>query len=434
MPAADTQQQTSSPAPTVLLWAGIGVAPVAGGLLVIGGGSGLVRVGGLLAMVAIVLLGSSVVMARRQSAIETYVVDEVEQLREDLRSDISHAAKMTHRAMADRLIALSDTVEALRGQMEVLRAHVERTQLAVPQQPPAAAPPQAASKPVVRHTETVQVTTRKTEVVDDHDGVYGRGNASVPAQRRPEGADQYSSRAERRASERWAALRAEDHSSELRMGERSAELRTDDTGTELRMQDRWASVVHRGEDTGGRRRRDEDRASHTGEIPRHHTGEIPRQSSQTGDIRASRYETTGGRYEQTGGRYEQTGGREYGTPRATGSSGRAALPSTPSGEPVPDWSAAQPQRARVSGGTEYGGAARPGGTQYGGTQYGSPRSGSEYRGTEYGGARGGEPGRGTQYGSARRQPEEYDPVAYERPNYEETTGRRGRRGDDENWR
>lgn len=57
------------------------------------------------------------------------------------------------------------------------------------------------------------------------------------------GADHWS---DVQAGDRWAAVRDDGHGRELRMGERRAAMHTDDTGTELRMEDRW-STVRRGD-------------------------------------------------------------------------------------------------------------------------------------------------------------------------------------------
>lgn len=45
-----------------------------------------------------------------------------------------------------------------------------------------------------------------------------------------------------RAGDRWAAVRSDERGRELRMGERRAALHSDESGTELRIEDRWASV------------------------------------------------------------------------------------------------------------------------------------------------------------------------------------------------
>jgi hypothetical protein len=210
MPAEDIEQRNSA-TPMVLLWAGAGLAPVAAALLVIGSAGTLLRAGGVLAMLAVILVAVGAILARTSRAggdVQVYVADEIETLRGDVRADITHAAKATHRVLAEKIMALSDTVEALRGQMEVLRSHVERSHLAAPAH---AVPPvdntgvaAAAAVPgaVYRHTETVQVTTRQTTFDADRGAAgYGErgagyGTASVPAPRRPDSAERGTYRSE----------------------------------------------------------------------------------------------------------------------------------------------------------------------------------------------------------------------------------------------
>ncbi|HEX5595068.1 MAG TPA: hypothetical protein VFX61_03460, partial [Micromonosporaceae bacterium] len=150
-----------------------------------------------------------------------------------------------------------------------------------------AAVPRPPLPGVVRHTETVHVTTRHT-IVDQpgdvpgpgmgHGRVYGAQDAgghwapepSIPAatgpgpdswapeprpQRRdgiddgrlpydrpgPE-PDEEAGWSDLRAGDRWASVRADEQGRELRMGERRAAVRADGSGTEFRIEDRWAAV------------------------------------------------------------------------------------------------------------------------------------------------------------------------------------------------
>jgi hypothetical protein len=272
--SAEGTERSSSPAP-ILLWSGVGTAPVGGLLLVAGGDGFLLRVGAFFVMVAVILVGVGALLARSRAGgrggMEGYVEEEIEALRDDLRADIAHAAKATHRSLAERVSALTDTVEALRGQIEVLRAHVERSHLNAPQPPPPAPAPVQPSPGVVHHTETVHVT-RQT-YVDDGGTVYGAAKpVGVPGPRREP--DPYPAepepvrrsapvgRTEQRMGERRASARADEHGSEMHVSERRAEVRVDPTAAEMHVEDRWASSVqHRGpagEGPTGRRRRDED--------------------------------------------------------------------------------------------------------------------------------------------------------------------------------
>ena len=214
MPAADTQQRRAGlPLLPGLLWAGVGLAPVAALLVLFGGdNTSLVRVAVLLAIVAVILIGVSMALRRDPDAVrnqvEEMVFEEIDLLREDLRADITTAAKATHKALGERVVTLHESVEALRGQVDTLRVQMDRGSAPPPAQAaPAAPPPPPVSAPavgpahnvsvghgvpghgVVRHTETVKVTTRQT-IVDQNDGgrgtVYGSSRTSdpVPPQRR----------------------------------------------------------------------------------------------------------------------------------------------------------------------------------------------------------------------------------------------------------
>src|SRR6185503_4761004 len=274
MSAEDTDRRAPT-APLVLLWIAIALAPVAGTLIVLGSAGGLLRAGGALAMLAVVLVALGSVLARAGvggragSDVEAYVGDEVEALRGDIRADISRATKASHRVLGEQIAALGDTVEALRGQIEVLRSHVERNHLAAPTPVGGGHAPVTgvAGVPggVFRHTETVQVTTRQTTIDDtafgDRTGsVYGSPAApgAVPGQRRGEhegyqaevrGRDEYTDRdgyaGARRARQDdeptggWSSAR------EVHVGERNSEFRVDDTAAQMRTQDRWASMVQR---------------------------------------------------------------------------------------------------------------------------------------------------------------------------------------------
>ena len=80
MSAEDTDRRAPT-APLVLLWIAIALAPVAGTLIVLGSAGGLLRAGGALAMLAVVLVALGSVLARAGvggragSDVEAYVGD-----------------------------------------------------------------------------------------------------------------------------------------------------------------------------------------------------------------------------------------------------------------------------------------------------------------------------------------------------------------------
>jgi hypothetical protein len=457
MSAEDTDRRAPT-APLVLLWIAIALAPVAGTLIVLGGGGGLLRAGGALAMLAVVLVALGSVLARAGSGgragsdVEAYVGDEVEALRGDVRADISRATKASHRVLGEQIAALGDTVEALRGQIEVLRSHVERNHIAAPTPAVGGHAPVTgvAGVPggVFRHTETVQVTTRQTMIDDTGYGdrvgsVYGSAASpgAVPGQRRAEhdgykadarGRDEYTDRdgyaGARRAHQDdeptggWSSAR------EVHVGERNSEVRIDDTAAQMRTQDRWASMVQRdaepaaaaparrAESSGGRRRRDD------GDEDSRYWSDLRADAAQQRGTEPVWGADRGGQPAWGADRAAQPA---WGTERGAGEPARAevprpALPAAPSGEQVPAWASGRTGRpeepvpaAAQHRGTQYGGGMEYGrvGSHAGGGEYGRGPDGG---GTQYGGA-GGQGG--TEYGRAGGQSggAEYGGTGYGRP-------------------
>ena len=308
MPASpDAPDRRSSKLPPALLWAGVGVAPLAALALVLGSGERSLRIAIGLALLAVVLIGLSIVLRPTIEAVkvdlEDSLYDEMDVVREDMRNDIATAARATHRSFGERFEHLQAAFEQLRGQVEALRAELARQpQSAMPHGTIGAGlsgPPRPTGTVpagVVRHTETVQVTTRST-IVDPHadepppvrgpawsgqaprrsgDNVYGSrpepapGPAYEPApsyeeswteqQLRKRLAEAEASRAgsspsspsspseetERwsgvRSGDRWASVRSDERGRELRIGERRTSMHSDDSGAEVRYEDRWATV------------------------------------------------------------------------------------------------------------------------------------------------------------------------------------------------
>jgi hypothetical protein len=221
MPASD-QQQGNLVLRFVpfLFWGGVGLAPVAAVLFLVGQSTSLLRVGAVLALAVVVLIGLSVSLQRSAGGVppdvEDMVLDELDALREDVREDITVAARATHKALGEKVVGLHETVDGLRAQVEHLRAQLASGPPA-PQPHPTAVHTGAhghVGGGVVRHTETVQVTTRQT-IVDPNEArgtVYGSNRSSeAPLPRRGERAapdewrqvpDDWSQREERTVSAR----------------------------------------------------------------------------------------------------------------------------------------------------------------------------------------------------------------------------------------
>jgi hypothetical protein len=246
MPASETQDgRRGGGAHTAIFWTGFGLAPLAALLVLTSSGTAPLRIAVLLAILAVVLIGVSVMLrpdARRVRAeLEESLIDEMGGLRADVRQDITSAARATHKSLSEKLQNLYEHVEALRGQVDATRGQLEAMRGALSPGVPtaAAAVPQAgqatpAATPsrsvgtamvgggLVRHTETVQVTTRQTIVDprgdDDRGRVYGTSAVyghradelvDAPVGRRRADRDERSGHDERSWRGGWEAPREE---------------------------------------------------------------------------------------------------------------------------------------------------------------------------------------------------------------------------------
>lgn len=280
--AEATALERGGKALTVVFWVGIALAPVAAGLLMISQGAGALKMAAVLAILAVVLIGLSLVLKRDAERVrielEEILLDEIDVLRDDVRDDIATASRATHRALADKIAIMQQTIENLRGQLDAMRGVIPGIPQPHLRSPNGAGGRGAAQRPaapgqpphgVVRHTETVQVTTRHTIVdpADERAGgrVHGQpGKPSYSGSRRedrdrPRGREDSWERANpvrrgagpgeegyTRSGDRWASVRSDDRGRELVMGEHRQAVRAD--GREMHVEDRWASV-----------RRDDDR-------------------------------------------------------------------------------------------------------------------------------------------------------------------------------
>jgi hypothetical protein len=110
---------------TIVFWAGVGLAPLAALLLLLGQGAGALRVAAVLAVLAVVLIGLSITLRRDAESMrldmEETLLEEVDMLREDVRNDIATAARATHKAFSEKLQVMHESVQALRMQVEAAR-------------------------------------------------------------------------------------------------------------------------------------------------------------------------------------------------------------------------------------------------------------------------------------------------------------------------
>src|SRR5262245_45498850 len=115
MPAPRRQQDVRrGPLLHGMLWIGVALAPLAILVLMFGTSVGALRVAVGLSVLTVVLVGASV--ALRPSVellrvdIEERVLDEVEQIRLHARHDVAVAARNTHQALTQKIMALADAI------------------------------------------------------------------------------------------------------------------------------------------------------------------------------------------------------------------------------------------------------------------------------------------------------------------------------------
>ena len=127
MPASDSRvdpdtQGRGGRLLTAVFWAGVCLAPLAALLLLLGHG-GALRVAAVLALLSVVLIGVSITLRREvvRDEVEDVLFDEVDMLRQDVRADITTAARATHRAFGEKLQVLYENIEGMRGQLDALQ-------------------------------------------------------------------------------------------------------------------------------------------------------------------------------------------------------------------------------------------------------------------------------------------------------------------------
>ncbi|WP_207915507.1 hypothetical protein [Micromonospora sp. 15K316] len=122
MPAPEAMR--SRPLLTALFWIGLGLAPLAALILLVADGHGPLRFGAVLAILAVVLIGLSIALRpdgeSGQDRVDE-VLDELDQLRRELRSEIVAAAQRGNQAL-DQAQRAQDAVTAVRRRLEATSA------------------------------------------------------------------------------------------------------------------------------------------------------------------------------------------------------------------------------------------------------------------------------------------------------------------------
>src|SRR5262245_5572828 len=106
----------------IQFWTGVALAPLAALLLAFGG----TTVAAALALVAVVVVALAAILRRQTGpngvVFEQALRDEIDALRDEVRADITTAARATHRAVSEKVDGLHDSVEAMHRQLDNARS------------------------------------------------------------------------------------------------------------------------------------------------------------------------------------------------------------------------------------------------------------------------------------------------------------------------
>ncbi|TDC31207.1 hypothetical protein E1166_28085, partial [Micromonospora sp. KC213] len=121
MPAPALSDKRRPQLLTVLFWIGVAIAPVAALILLVADGNGPLRFAAVLAIMAVVLIGLSIALRGDAGGPAPDLLDELEQLRRELRSEIVAAAQRGNQAL-DQAQRVENQVIALRGRLDAIAA------------------------------------------------------------------------------------------------------------------------------------------------------------------------------------------------------------------------------------------------------------------------------------------------------------------------
>ncbi|TDC82339.1 hypothetical protein E1193_12220, partial [Micromonospora sp. KC606] len=125
MPAPALINQRHPQLLNVLFWIGVAIAPVAALILLVADGNGPLRFAAVLAIMAVVLIGLSIAL-RGDSGGQAHgaeLLDELEQLRRELRSEIVAAAQRGNQAL-DQAQRVENQVNAMRRRLDAAAAGI----------------------------------------------------------------------------------------------------------------------------------------------------------------------------------------------------------------------------------------------------------------------------------------------------------------------
>ncbi|MGW3899143.1 hypothetical protein ACWD6L_28535, partial [Micromonospora profundi] len=185
MPAPATPDARRQPLLlTVLFWAGVGLAPLAALILLVADGNGPLRFAAVLAILAVVLIGLSIALRPDNagaSARADELLDEIEEVRRELRAEIVAAAQRGNQAL--------DQAQRAQEGVAAVRRRLDATGAALAGATPAAEPAGAgrARVPAVDPVDQAPPVRSRASVPADAPAARARVSVAVPAEGRDHG-------------------------------------------------------------------------------------------------------------------------------------------------------------------------------------------------------------------------------------------------------
>ena len=162
MPSPVVSEKRSPQLLTVLFWIGVALAPIAALILLFADGNGPLRFAAVLAITAVVLIGLSIALRADggSGSSDAEVLDELEQLRRELRSEIVAAAQRGNQAL-DQSQRTEEQVTALRRRLDATAAELAAAAVGTPAAEDRAAGAGRARVPAVEPAPEAPVGRRR---------------------------------------------------------------------------------------------------------------------------------------------------------------------------------------------------------------------------------------------------------------------------------
>src|SRR3712207_5383552 len=112
---SDSDERRGARLPMVLAWVGVGLAPIAVLVILVGSTNGSLRFAVLLLAVAVVFIGASVIIRNDpvllRLDVEDLIGQETDALHDRVREDITVAVRAVHKAFGEKLQVLHEQMQ-----------------------------------------------------------------------------------------------------------------------------------------------------------------------------------------------------------------------------------------------------------------------------------------------------------------------------------